>query len=51
MTGPNTWLRYVTLESVGLWLWAGWTIDDDFAGIHHGRHAVLMRWAGEGEPK
>lgn len=42
--------RYVPLALVVDYLWAGWTIDDDMADTHHGRHSVLMRWTGDGEP-
>jgi hypothetical protein len=44
------WLKYVPLADVGKWLAKGWTIVDDMATAHHGRHAVLMKWTGEGEP-
>lgn len=45
-----TWLRYVVLGDVGVWLAKGWTIADDMAGTHHGNYAVLMIWMGEHEP-
>lgn len=45
-----TWLRYVPLDAVGAYLALGWTIRDDMANTHHGAHAVLMVWTGEGEP-
>ena len=45
-----TWLRYVILADVGRYLAEGWTIVDDMVGTHHGNFAVLMKWAGEGEP-
>lgn len=45
-----TWFRYVPLAIVGEWLAKGWTIDDDLADCHHGRHAVLMRIECESEP-
>lgn len=45
-----TWLRYVPLAEVGRWLAQGWTISDDMADCHHGRHAVLMVWEGDDEP-
>jgi len=44
------WLRYVPLQDVGAYLAAGWRIVDDMAGTHHGAHAVVMKWEGEGEP-
>lgn len=36
------WFCYVPLDRVGEFLALGWTIADDFAGCHHGAHAVLM---------
>lgn len=46
----ESWFLYVPLASVARRLAEGWAIADDFATIHHGRHAVLMRWAGAGAP-
>lgn len=45
------WFYYCPLDQVGEYLAKGWTIANDNADCHHGRHAVLMIWAGEGEPK
>jgi hypothetical protein len=46
-----SWLRYVTLDAVGEYLFKGWAIVDDFSTVHHGNYAVLMRYCGEGEPQ
>lgn len=46
-----TYLKYVPLADVATWFAKGWTISDDMVGTHHGRHAVLMVYVGEGEPK
>ena len=45
------WFKYVPHENVSEYLSSGWEIADDLRVTHHGSHAVLMRWAGEGEPK
>lgn len=44
------WLRYVPLADVAAYLAKGWAFRDDMADSHHGAHAVLMIWKGEGEP-
>ena len=45
-----TWLRYVPHRLVDSYLAKGWAVADDMASTHHGTHAVLMVWQGEGEP-
>lgn len=45
------YLKYVPLSDVWKWLAKGWTIRDDMVTTHHGRHAVLMIWKGDGEPR
>jgi hypothetical protein len=44
------WLRYVPHRLVAEFSARGWRLADDFAGTHHGAHAVLMVWEGEDEP-
>jgi hypothetical protein len=46
----TTWLRYVPHKRVAEHLANGWRVADDFAGTHHGAHAVLMVWEGEDDP-
>lgn len=46
-----TWLQYVPHHRVPIFISRGWIVDDDLQGTSHGEYAVLMRWAGEGEPK
>lgn len=45
------WFRYVIHSKIPAYQAAGWTIDNDFSGSHHGAYAVIMRWVGEGEPE
>jgi hypothetical protein len=45
-----SWFRYVKHRDVPAYLAQGWVVENNMADTHHGRHAVLMRWAGEGEP-
>lgn len=45
-----SWLRYVPHDQIEAFLAKGWEIVDTLAATHHGDHAILMRWAGEGEP-
>lgn len=45
-----TYFKYVPLKDVGDWLKVGWTVVDDLSGTHHGVHAVLMKWVGDGVP-
>jgi hypothetical protein len=45
------WLRYVPHRLVAEFSARGWRLADDFAGTHHGAHAVLMVWEGEHEPQ
>lgn len=42
--------RYVTHDDVADYIAKGWEVESDLAVTHHGRHAVLMVWRGEGEP-
>ncbi len=44
------WLRYVAHDEVPAYLAKGWVVSDDLFGTPHGDYAVLMLWAGEGEP-
>jgi hypothetical protein len=44
------WFRLVAHNELVAHLAAGWEVADDLADTHHGRHASLCRWAGEGEP-
>ena len=46
-----SWLKYVRLSDVGTYLAKGWTIRNDMATDHHGEHAVLMIFVGEGDPQ
>jgi hypothetical protein len=46
-----TWLRYVPHHLVASFEAIGWVLDDDLRGTSHGEYAVLMRWAGDGEPR
>ena len=46
-----SWFRFVTHDSVEDYLAKGWVIADTLFGTKHGDFAVLMRFAGEGEPK
>jgi hypothetical protein len=46
-----TWFRYIRHERIAAYEALGWVIVDDLANTHHGDHAVLGKWAGEGEPK
>lgn len=45
-----SYFKFVPLTDVGSYLAKGWTIVDDMANTHHGAHALIMRWTGEGEP-
>lgn len=45
-----TFFHYVTHPNVPGWLARGWIIADTLADTKHGEFAVLMQWAGEGEP-
>jgi hypothetical protein len=45
-----TWFRYVPHDQLIAHLAQGWQVSDDLADTHHGRHASLCRWPGEGEP-
>ncbi len=44
-----SWLRYARHCDVAGLTAAGWRVCADL-GPTHGFYAVLMRWAGEGEP-
>lgn len=46
-----TWFRYVPHSSIQEYLSKGWEIADDLRTTHHGSHAVLCVWKGDGEPK
>lgn len=41
---------YVRHADVPAYQALGWTRLNDLDGTHHGYHACLMRWDGEGEP-
>ena len=43
-------LMYVPREDVPWWKDAGWITTPILEGTHHGYHAVMMQWCGEGEP-
>jgi hypothetical protein len=44
------WFRLVPHGQLVAHLAQGWLVADDLADTHHGRHASLCRWGGEGEP-
>lgn len=46
-----TWFRYVPHSSIQEYLSKGWEIADTLNGTSHGQYAVLMKFAGDGEPK
>lgn len=48
--GRVAFFHYVTHANVPAWLDRGWIIADTLADTKHGEFAVLMKWAGEGEP-
>jgi hypothetical protein len=48
---PVSWFKYVPHENVSEYLLKGWEVADSLNGTNHGFFAVLMKWAGEGEPK
>ena len=50
MTTEVIWLRYVPIHELLTWLAKGWAIADDLQDTHHGAHACLCIWEGEGEP-
>jgi hypothetical protein len=43
-------LKYVPHAEMLEHLARGWKLSDELHGTNHGHHAVLMVWAGEGEP-
>jgi hypothetical protein len=43
--------RYVVHSRVHQYESLGWTRLDGLDETHHGHHAALMRWDGQGEPK
>lgn len=45
-----TTFRFIRHEDVPAWQACGWEPLPDLEGTHHGQHARLMRWKGEGEP-
>lgn len=45
-----TWFRYVPHSALLLHLAKGWSISDELHGTHHGVHAVLCIWTGDGSP-
>jgi len=47
----TTWLCFVPHADVPVYEARGWLATDNLTSCHHGRYAILMRWAGEGEPK
>lgn len=47
---PPTWLRFVPKCEVPAFEARGWTKRRGLSGTHHGVHAVLMEWTGNGEP-
>jgi len=50
-TDGFTWLRFVPHTRVADYESVGWELSDDLSTCHHGQHAVIMRWAGEGYPR
>ncbi len=45
-----TWFRFVRHADVAAFELAGWFVCGDL-GSTHGRWAVLMQWAGKGQPR
>lgn len=45
-----TWLRYVIHSQVSAYERLGWRPLNALAGTHHGVHAVMMEWVGDGTP-
>lgn len=43
-------LKYVVHGEMLAHLARGWRLSDELHGTSHGHYAVLMVWAGEGEP-
>jgi hypothetical protein len=44
------WFRLVAHSDLIAHHAQGWEVSDDLADTHHGHHASLCRWPGEGEP-
>lgn len=44
-------LRYVVRDKIAAYEAIGWVDTHDLDGTHHGFHATLMKWTGEGEPR
>ena len=44
------WTRYVLHAMRPAYEALGWVLSDDMTGTPHGHYAVLMLWAGDGEP-
>jgi hypothetical protein len=44
------YFRHVPNHRVPEYQAKGWRIANDLKDCHHGHHAVLMIWEGEGEP-
>ena len=44
-------LKYVPHVDMLQHLASGWRLSDELHGTNHGHYAVLMVWAGEGEPE
>lgn len=45
----TSWFRYVRHADIAAYEAAGW-LYAACLGPQHGQYAVLMQWAGEGEP-
>jgi hypothetical protein len=45
-----TYFRYVRHADVERYLKRGWVEANTLLHTHHGRHAILMRWTGQGDP-
>lgn len=46
----TTWIKYVPHAMVKEFEANGWKRSDGLDGTHHGHHAVIMIWEGDGEP-
>lgn len=44
------WLRYVPHAKVSAYTALGWQPTDGLSTTHHGVHAIIMEWQGEGVP-
>jgi hypothetical protein len=48
---PDRFFHYVPNGFVQPWEKLGWVVTPALNDTHHAEYSVLMRWAGEGEPK